>query len=73
MIWNAEDAKTWMIRYATILSSNGNTKASQALLYDLFYHDVCSSEDTFIKALKVNVNLDDTYIQWALKEVRHDG
>lgn len=73
MTWNAEDAKNWMIKYANTLASNGNTKSSQGLLYDVFWLDSCRLEETFIKSLKSNTNLDDVYIKWALKEVRHDG
>lgn len=73
MTWNSEEAKTWMIKFANLLNSNGETKSSQGLLYDVYYFDSCHDEASFTKSLKNNTNLDEVYIQWAIKEVRHDG
>ena len=73
MTWNSEDAKTWMIKYANTLASNGDAETSNKLRYDALCCDVCQSEQSFIQILKDIAKLDNIHIQWALKEVRHDG
>jgi len=73
MSWNIEEAKNWMIKYAKSLENNGDNKTSTLLLYDLFYRGSCTNEDLFKESLKNNTELDDIYIQWAIKEIHHDG
>jgi hypothetical protein len=73
MTWNPQEAEAWLTKFALTLKSNGDVEGSNNLLYDILLQNVCRSEESFKQSLRDNTTLDETYIAWALKEVRHDG
>lgn len=70
-MWNSVDAKNWLINYYKILHSSNQLFYAQKILDQIMYFESYSSEYSFRMCLKTHSQLDDAYVEWAIKEINN--